>query len=140
MSLKKNRQKMLYARRGQKVTVYERDENGEPKFYETDDGEKIYFTKTVIGFSEPVEFAANIAFSGGEARSMEYGFNSSDFDAIIVMDKGGIQFEKGDIIWFESTVSYKSDGQIDETSADFTVVGVKPGLESIKYVLKAVVK
>ena len=32
------------------------------------------------------------------------------------------------------------DGYIDKTSADFTVVGVKPALRSTKDVLKAVVK
>ena len=48
--------------------------------------------------------------------------------------------KKGDLIWLNSKPTYTSDSLVDETSADFTVVGVKPALKSAKYMLKAVVK
>lgn len=47
-----NKQAMKYALQGQTVTAYEKDEDGNPKFYETEDGEKIYYTHDEIGFSE----------------------------------------------------------------------------------------
>ena len=73
-------------------------------------------------------------------KAKEYGFDVNDFDAIIVTDKGAYPIKKSDIIWLDSEVKYTEDGYIDKTSADFTVVGVKPALRSTKYVLKAVVK
>ena len=135
-----NKQAMKYALQGQTVTVYEKDEDGNPKFYETEDGEKIYYTHEEIGFSEPVDFRANISFDGGEAQNKEYGFNVADFDAVLLTDRGEYPFKKGDIIWLDSEPTKDENGLVDSTSADFTIVGVKPSLYSVKYMLKAVVK
>ena len=125
-----NKQAMKYALQGQTVTVYDKDEDGNLKFYETEDGEKIYYTHEETGFSEPVDFRANISFDGGEAQNKEYGFNTADFDP----------FKKGDVIWLDSEPTKDENGLVDSTSADFTIVGVKPSLYSVKYMLKAVVK
>ena len=135
-----NKQAMKYALQGQTVTVYEKDEDGNPKFYETEDGEKIYYTHEEIGFSEPVDFRANISFDGGEAQNKEYGFNVADFDAVLLTDRGEYPFKKGDVIWLDSEPKKDENGLVDSTSADFTIVGVKPSLYSVKYMLKAVVK
>lgn len=135
-----NKQAMKYALQGQTVTVYEKDEDGNLKFYETEDGEKIYYTHEEIGFSEPVDFRANISFDGGEAQNKEYGFNVADFDAVLLTDRGRYPFKKGDVIWFDSEPTKDENGLVDSTSADFTIVGVKPSLYSVKYMLKAVVK
>ena len=135
-----NKQAMKYALQGQTVTVYEKDEDGNPKFYETEDGEKIYYTHEEIGFSEPVDFQANISFDGGEAQNKEYGFNVADFDAVLLTDRGEYPFKKGDVIWLDSEPKKDENGLVDSTSADFTIVGVKPSLYSVKYMLKAVVK
>ena len=135
-----NKQAMKYAIQGQTVTVYEKDEDGNPKFYETEDGEKIYYTHEEIGFSEPVDFRANISFDGGEAQNKEYGFNVADFDAVLLTDRGEYPFKKGDVIWLDSEPTKDENGLVDSTSADFTIVGVKPSLYSVKYMLKAVVK
>ena len=135
-----NKQAMKYALQGQTVTVYEKDEDGNPKFYETEDGEKIYYTHEEIGFSEPVDFWTNISFDGGEAQNKEYGFDAADFDAVLLTDRGEYPFKKGDLIWLDSEPTKDDNGLVDSTSADFTIVGVKPSLYSVKYMLKAVVK
>ena len=135
-----NKQSMKYSLQGQTVTIYEKDDDGNNKYYETSDGEKIYYTHEVNGYSDPVDFMANIAFSGGEAQNEEYGFNSADFDAILLTDREEYPLAKGSLIWLNSEVTRASDGTIDETSADFIVVGVKSALASTKYVLRAVVK
>lgn len=135
-----NKQAMKYALQGQTVIVYEKDEDGNLKFYETEDGEKIYYTHEEIGFSEPVDFWANISFDGGEAQSKEYGFDTADFDAVLLTDRGEYPFKKGDLIWLDSEPTKDDNGLVDSTSADFTIVGVKPSLYSVKYMLKAVVK
>ena len=135
-----NKQAMKYALQGQTVTVYEKDEDGNLKFYETEDGEEIYYTHEETGFSEPVDFRANISFDGGEAQNKEYGFNVADFDAVLLTDRGEYPFKKGDVIWLDSEPTKDENGLVDSTSADFTIVGVKPSLYSVKYMLKAVVK
>lgn len=135
-----NKQSMKYSLQGQTVTIYEKDDDGNNKYYETSDGEKIYYTHEVNGYSDPVDFMANIAFSGGEAQNEEYGFNTADFDAILLTDREEHPLAKGSLIWLNSEVTRTSDGTIDETSADFIVVGVKSALTSTKYVLRAVVK
>ena len=135
-----NKQAMKYALQGQTITFYEKDEDGNLKFYETEDGEKIYYTHEEIGFSEPVDFRANISFDGGEAQNKEYGFNVADFDAVLLTDRGEYPFKKGDVIWLDSEPTKDENGLVDSTSADFTIVGVIPSLYSVKYMLKAVVK
>ena len=144
-----NKQAMKYSLQGQTVTIYERDDDGNILYYTDNDGEpylddegnkipKVLEEKT--GFSEPVDFKANIAFSGGEAQSKEYGFDTADFDAILLTDRNTLPVQKGDLIWLDSKPTYTSDSLVDETSADFTVVGIKPALKSTKYMLKATVK
>ena len=148
-----NKQAMKYSLQGQTVTIYERDNNGnilyegytdtEGNFipYLDDDGNKIpKVLEEKTGFSEPTDFKANIAFSGGEAQSKEYGFNTADFDAVLLTDRGEYPFKKGDVIWLDSEPTKDENGLVDSTSADFTIVGVKPSLYSVKYMLKAVVK
>ena len=144
-----NKQAMKYSLQGQTVTIYERDDDGNILYYTDNDGNpylddegnkmpKVLEEKT--GFSEPVDFKANIAFSGGEAQSKEYGFDTADFDAILLTDRNTLPIQKGDLIWLDSKPTYTSDSLVDETSADFTVVGIKPALKSTKYMLKATVK
>ena len=144
-----NKQTMKYSLQGQTVTIYERDDDGNILYYTDNDGNpylddegnkipKVFEEKT--GFSEPVDFKANIAFSGGEAQSKEYGFDTADFDAILLTDRNMLPIQKGDLIWLDSKPTYTSDSLVDETSADFTIVGIKPTLYSTKYMLKAVVK
>ena len=144
-----NKQAMKYSLQGQTVTIYERDDDGNILYYTDNDGNpylddegnkmpKILEEKT--GFSEPVDFKANIAFSDGEAQSKKYGFDTADFDAILLTDRNTLPIQKGDLIWLDSKPTYTSDSLVDETSADFTIVGIKPALCSTKYMLKAVVK
>lgn len=148
-----NKQAMKYSLQGQAVTIYERDDDGnilyegytdtEGNFipYLDDEGNKIpKVLEEKTGFSEPVDFKANISFSGGEAQSKEYGFDTADFDAILMTDRNMLPIQKGDLIWLNSKPTYTSDSLVNETSADFTIVGIKPALYSTKYMLKAVVK
>lgn len=144
-----NKQAMKYSLQGQEVAIYERDEDGNILYYTDSDGNpylddngnkipKVLEEK--VGFSEPVDFKASISFSGGEAQTKEYGFNTADFDAVLLTDREKYPLQKGDLIWLNNEPTYTDEGLIDETTADFTVVGVKPALKSTKYMLKATVK
>ena len=138
-----NKQSMKYSQQGARITIYEKDDDGNIKYYIDSDGNKIpLIAEEKVGFSKPVDFRANIAFSGGEAKTEEFGFDAADYDAIILTDKNEFPLKKGDLIWLDSEVTYIDEDTetVDETSADFTIVGVKPALKSTKYVLKATVK
>lgn len=138
-----NKQSMKYSQQGQRITIYEKDDDGNIKYYIDSDGNKIpMIAEEKVGFSKPVDFRANISFSGGEAKTEEFGFDAADYDAIMLTDKNEFPLKKGDLIWLDSEVTYIDEDTeaVDETSADFTIVGVKPALKSTKYVLKAVVK
>lgn len=138
-----NKQSMKYSQQGARITIYEKDDDGNIKYYIDSDGNKIpLIAEEKVGFSKPVDFRANIAFSGGEAKTEEFGFDAADYDAIMLTDKNEFPLKKGDLIWLDSEVTYIDEDTetVDETSADFTIVGVKPALKSTKYVLKAVVK
>lgn len=147
-----NKQKMKCSRQEQHITIYETDDDGniiyegytdsEGNFtpYLDSEGNKIPRIKDeYVGYSLPVDFRANISFSGGEAQAEEYGFNVADFDAVMITDHNKFPFDKGDIIWFDSEVGYKDEDKahVDELTSDFTIVDVKPSLTSTKYVLKA---
>ena len=138
-----NKQSMKYSQQGARITIYEKDDDGNIKYYIDSDGNKIpLIAEEKVGFSKPTDFRANIAFSGGEAKTEEFGFDAADYDAIMLTDKNEFPLKKGDLIWLDSEVTYIDEDTetVDETSADFTIVGVKPALKSTKYVLKAVVK
>lgn len=137
-----NKQDMTYALQLTRVPVYETDAEGNIQYYEDSDGNKfpIETGEYETGYTIPVAFRANIAFSGGEAQEQEYGFNVADYDATIISERNEFSFKKGDLIWLDSDVVYKTTGTVDATSADFVIVGVKPAWETCKYMLKAVVK
>lgn len=150
--LDNNKQSMKYSLQGTTIIIYEKDDEGnilyegytdtEGNFipYLDDEGNKIpKVLEEKIGFSAPIDFKANIAFSGGEAQSKEYGFDMADFDAILLTSKKKYPFKKGTLIWLDSEPTYTNE-LVDETSADFTIVGIKPALYSTKYMLKATVK
>ena len=66
----------------------------------------------------------------------------ADYDATIVLQKNEVPLKEGALIWLISEVLYLNaeQGEIDEKSADFTVLRVSESINFVKYVLKAVIK
>lgn len=123
--LRINKQKMKYSLQGKRIEVYERDQDGNIKFYESDSGEKIpLIKKEVVGFSEPAIFYANISNKLSEVLAKQFGIDDSTNYAQIITDKGALPIKAGDLIWKKSDVKYDEDGIVDSTSADYTVMGV----------------
>lgn len=120
-----NKQKMKYSLQGKRIEVYERDQDGNIKFYESDSGEKIpLIKKEVVGFSETTIFYANISNKLSEVLAKQFGIDDSTNYAQIITDKGALPIKAGDLIWKKSDVKYDEDGIVDSTSADYTVMGV----------------
>ena len=144
MTLEQNKQKMFYSLQGEEIPIYETDADGNIIYYEDSDGNRIPLEtgETEIGYSEPVEFFSNIAMSGGEAEAQEYGLSLSDYNAILICQKGYVPITEGSLIWFKSEVGYKDIDKtiLEPNSADYTVIKVSESLSFVKYILKARVK
>ena len=122
--LEANKQDMKYSKRGKKVKIYDRDENGNIKYIEVD-GEKIpVVLKEVTDFSDPVPFSANIGNKLSEVLVKEFGIDDSSSYCQIVTDKGYLPIKAGDIVWKKSDVGRDSDGLVDDKTADYVVKGV----------------
>lgn len=148
-TVRRNKQKMLYALALGSTPIY--------NFYEDDEGNK-YPLETgeyELTYSTPIEFFANISMSGSDAEATEYGLSTADYQAIIELDKGAIPIKEGSLIWFKSDVEYKYDGEEIEVevngetvltkapkpvSGDYTVVKISDSLNYTKAILKAVNK
>lgn len=139
--LEANKQKMKYSRQGEKVTIYDRDENGNIKYIEID-GEKIpVVLRETIGFSNPVPFSANISNKLSEVLVKEFGIDDSSSYCQIVTDKGYLPIKAGDIIWKKTDVGRDSDGLVDDKTADYVVKGVADeGLTVDLFLLQKTVK
>lgn len=137
-----NKQKMQYSRQGERVIIYERDDDGNVKYYVDTDGNKIpLVADEKIGFSEPVEFKANISNKLSEVLVKEFGIDDSSTYVQIVTDKGYLPLKSGDIVWKQSKVEHDSDGLVDPLTADYTVKGVADeGLTVDLFLLQKVVK
>lgn len=144
MTLASNKQSMKYSLQGERVPIYETDENGNIIYYEDSDGNKIPMEtgEYTTGYSQPVSFLGNIAMSGGEVDSVEFGIDVSGYDATLVVDKGTIPIDETSLIWHTSEVKYKDEEKtiVDGNTADYKVIAVKPSLNTIKYILGRITK
>lgn len=135
---------MYYALQGEEHTVYETDEDGNIKYYEDSEGNKITLESedTEIGYFKPVEFKGNIAFSGGEVKEEEFGLSVSDYDASLVVPKDTVPITETSLIWLSTKPTYKDNDEevVDEKSADFKVVAKKPSMNFDKFLLRKLTK
>ena len=144
MTLASNKQSMKYSLQVERVPIYATDENGNVIYYEDSDGNKIPYEtgEYTTGYSQPVSFFGNIAMSGGEVNSVEFGIDVSGYDATLVVDKGMIPIDETSLIWHTSEVGYKDTEKtiVDGNTADYKVIAVKPSLNTTKYILGRITK
>lgn len=140
-TLNKNKQKMHYANQDREVPIMETYYDDEGNAYEYDTGE------TELVYGEPIEFKGNIAMSGGEAEAVEFGISTSDYEAVLLLSKGEkdkegnvIALKETSLVWFETEPQKDEKGYTDEFSADYRVIKPSPSLNTVRYVLKKVVK
>lgn len=138
--LKKNQQNLWYSTYADQITIYERDVNGEI-VYDEIDGER--FPRIIAeraGYNNPVSFYANIAMSSGEANQAEYGFDIGSYEAVLVTTDKTLPLDELSLIWHTTEPVIDLNGTVDESTADYSVIAVKPSLNSVKYLLKKVSK
>ena len=119
----KNKRKLYYALKTSKSAETDTETI-------TVDGESVYLDEGDydIAYESPVEFMANISFTGGEVNDVEFGLDSSSYDAMIVMDKDAIPITETSLIWFENDP--------DSEDADFSVVAIRKSINQMKAILK----
>lgn len=169
-TLRKNKQALKYSLQAALVPAFETDEDGNIKFATytdedgneypilDDDGNKVplfqEYGDLEVLYSEPVTFYGNIALSGGEAESVEYGLSLTEYEAVLLVEANAVPLTEGSLIWFKSQPQYISEDPIHitvndkeisgkfakKTSSDFFVKKVVPSQNFDKYILGAVNK
>ena len=128
MTLASNKQSMKYSLQGEKVPIYETDEDGNIIYYEDADGNRIPLEtgEYETGYSKPVSFFANINNKLNEVVWQDYGVDNSTEYAQLIVSKGELSLKVGTVIWKKSEVGYKDEAKtiVDETTADYIVKGV----------------
>lgn len=134
---------MWYALYGKKTPIYMTDENGDIVHMDID-GQQVPVEsgEYEIGYEQPVMFKGNISESGGESEAKAFGIDVSEYDAVIVLNKGEIPVSETSLIWHQSKIQYKDEEHtiVDEKSADYTVKRVSNSLNGTKVLLKRIVK
>ena len=139
-SLRKNMQRLYYSLYSEEITVYERDENGEIVYVEVD-GERIpVVISTQAGYSEPVEFYANISAGRGNSQDAPFG-SDVDYTRTISTCDMTCPLDELSIIWIESEPQYNPDGTVNADSADYKVAAYPArGHDNIVYAIKKLPK
>ena len=144
-TLNKNKQKMYYSMpTGNKIPVYERDEDGNIK-YMFIDGVMVPVESGEYEseYTVPEEFFNGIA--GNLSKSVMKAFGIDDSSTYAQMDCVANQYEfgKGAYIWRKSEIKYKDFEEkiVDVSSADYMVENVlDEGLQFWNYLLQRTLK
>lgn len=145
-TLFRNTQKLYYAELQESEPIYALDENGDKIVVYVDTSVSTPITyyeelgTTEETYSEPVPIDANIAQSNGDMREQEYGLSESQYEAILITEKGKYPITKTCIIWHTSEPQTDSDGHALLASADYKILSINKSLNVDKFVLGKLVK
>ena len=120
------KQTMYYSTIHEGHPIYALDDEGNIVYDTMPDGELVprKVGESPEGYDEPVEFFNSITGDLAEAELQAYGSEAKGM-AKITYPKGKYPFEVGVVIWKDSEIGRKEDGTVDETTADYRVVGVQ---------------
>ena len=120
--------------------LYERDSEGNIIYDTMPDGESVprQIGETPAGYDNPVEIWNSITGSLTEDELQAFGTEAQNV-AKMTYKHEEFNFCVGDLIWKESEVVY-TDGKVDETSADYRIIGIQEtGRHFFKALLVAIV-
>lgn len=139
-SLKKNQQNLWYSTYADQITIYERDENGNIKYFDDGEGNLIPIEKaTKAGYNNPVSFYANISAAKGSSDSEVFGV-SLDYTKTISTCDMSLPISETSLLWFETEPRYNADGTVDSSSADYAVAAIARSLNNVVYAIKKLAK
>jgi len=134
--LRINMQRLHYSLYSEQITIYEKDSDGNI-IYDEIDGE--FFPRIIAeraGYGEPKEFYANISMSSGEVNHVEYGFDIGSYEAVLVTTDKTLSLNELSLIWHTTEPVVGANGVVDEATADYSVIAVKPSPNFVRYLLK----
>ena len=144
-TLNKNKQKMYYSMpTGNKIPVYERDEDGNIRYMFIDGvAVPVESGEYEPEYSKPVQFFNGIA--GKLSKSVMKAFGIDDSSTYAQMDclANEYQFGKGTYIWRKSEIQYKDTDKtiVDVSSADYIIENVlDEGIQFWNYLLQRTLK
>lgn len=122
---RKDKQKMFYSLYVGSKPVYAKDSEGNIITTKVDGVDVPVELGTIENtYSDPKEFLATISSSLNELHAKEYGVDASAIYSEIQCEKGYVPLAYGAKIWRETTPTYKADGTVDDSTADYVVKGV----------------
>ena len=137
---KRVKRRMFYALPDKLIDVYETDEHGEIVYREINGKRIAKKTGQKLTYTAPKQFYNSITSDLTADDLAAFGADNSGKKAKMTYRKNEFPFKSGTLIWVLSEVQYKS-GEVDPTSADYTVVGIKDtGLHFWNALLSEVVK
>lgn len=118
------KQRMLYSNFYKSKPVYVTDDEGNIVYQTLPNGEEVPCKTGEMkdGYDEPTEFWNSISGTLTEDELQAFGGEKRAVAKITYL-KNEYPFKIGTLIWKNSEVGYK-DGEVDETSADYRIMGI----------------
>lgn len=133
--LKRNQKKLWYQLYQNNIPVYETDLEGNI-FRDPVIGEPLLTGETKIGYSDPVEFRANVSANRGESSSDPFGIDLS-YDKTMVSCDMNLPIDELSVLFVDKKPVFDADGNLTNT-ADYKVVKVAKSLNSVLYAIKKI--
>lgn len=133
--LKRNQKTLYYQLYASNIPVYETDLDGN---IVTDPitGELLLTGETKVGYSDPVEFRANVSAARGEANTDPFGIDLS-YDKTMVTCDMDLPIDELSTLFVDKKPEFDTGGNLTNT-ADYKVVKVGKSLNSALYAIKKI--
>lgn len=133
--LKRNQKTLYYQLYASNIPVHETDLDGN---IVTDpiSSEPLLTGETKAGYSEPVQFRANVSAARGEANNDLFGIDLS-YDKTIVTCDMDLPIDELSVLFVDRKPSYDDKGNLMNT-ADYKVVKVAKSLNTALYAIKRI--
>ena len=136
---RKNKVYITYSLFDHVEPVYKRDSNGNVVTTNVDGVSVPIEVGMREVYTEPVRALVSFSTGGKSAINEEYGINDTDWNAMVMVEKGRLYLDSRSLVWRNNSVTYRGDGTVDPNSAEYRVVRVLPSNTVQRYLLQKVV-
>lgn len=133
--LRRNQRILHYQLYQEHIPVYETDLDGNI-IYDPVTGEPLLTGETKVGYSDPVEFRANVSANRGESSSDPFGIDLS-YDKTMVSCNMELLIDELSVLFVDRKPEFDAGGNLTNT-ADYKVAKVAKSLNSALYAIKKI--
>lgn len=133
--LRRNQRILHYQLYQEHIPVYETDLDGNI-IYDPVTGEPLLTGETKVGYSDPVEFRANVSANRGESSSDPFGIDLS-YDKTMVSCNMELPIDELSVLFVDRKPEFDAGGNLTNT-ADYKVAKVAKSLNSVLYAIKKI--